>query len=92
MSAATARIEVRVPPQVKARIESAATLADTTLSSFVIAAATERADEIVGHYETHTSVPGELFDALIASLDEPAEINLALVKAARRSPARPAQL
>jgi uncharacterized protein (DUF1778 family) len=91
MSAATARIEVRVPPQVKARIESAATLEDTTISSFVVAAATERADEVVRQHETHTTVPAEFFDALIASLDEPAEVNPALAKAARRSRARAAQ-
>jgi uncharacterized protein (DUF1778 family) len=91
MTAATARIEVRVPPQVKARIESAASLEDTTLSSFVVAAVTERADEVVRQHETHTSVPAEFFDALIASLDEPAEVNPALVKAARRSHARAAQ-
>ena len=92
MSAATARIEVRVTPQLKARLESAATLEDTTLSSFVIAAATERADEIVRQHETHTSVPAEFFDALIASLDEPAEVNPALAKAARRSHTRAARL
>jgi uncharacterized protein (DUF1778 family) len=76
---------------VKARIESAASLEDTTLSSFVVAAVTERADDVVRQHETHTSVPAEFFDALIASLDEPAEVNPALVKAARRSRARAAQ-
>jgi uncharacterized protein (DUF1778 family) len=76
---------------VKARIESAAMLEDTTISNFVVAAAAERADEVVRQHETHTSVPAEFFDALIASLDEPAEVNPALAKAAARSRARAAQ-
>lgn len=91
MSAATARIEVRVPPEVKARIESAAALDDTSVSNFVIAAATERADEVVRQHETHTSVPAGFFDDLISSLDHLAEVNPALAKAARRSHARAAQ-
>lgn len=91
MSAATARIEVRVPPEVKARIESAAALDDTSVSNFVIAAATERADEVVRQHETHTSVPAGFFDDLIASLDQPAEVNRALAKAALRSRSRAAQ-
>jgi uncharacterized protein (DUF1778 family) len=91
MSTATARIEVRVPPEVKARIETAAALGDTNLSNFVIAAATERADEVMRQHETHTSVPAGFFDDLIASLDEPAAVNPALARAARRSHARAAQ-
>jgi uncharacterized protein (DUF1778 family) len=88
MSAATSRIEVRVSPEVKSRIESAAALDDTSVSNFVVAAAIQRADEIVRQHQTHTTVPATFFDDLIASLDEPAEVNPALAKAARRSRAR----
>jgi uncharacterized protein (DUF1778 family) len=91
MSAATARIEVRVSPQVKAHIENAAALEDTSVSSFVVVAAAERADEVIRRHETHTAVPAEFFDALIAALDEPAVVVPALEKAARRSRARAAQ-
>jgi len=54
-------------------------------------AGTERVDAVVRQHETHTSVPAEFFDALIASLDQPAEVNPALAKAAARSRARAAQ-
>jgi uncharacterized protein (DUF1778 family) len=91
MSTATARIEVRVSPEVKSRIESAAALDDTSVSNFVIAAATVRADEVMSQHERHTSVPAGFFDDLIASLDQPAEVNPALAKAARRSHTRAAQ-
>lgn len=90
MSAATARIEVRVSPEVKARIEDAASLGDTTVSNFVIAAATARADDVLRRHETHTTVPAAFFDDLIASLDEPAQANPALVAAIRRAHTRAA--
>jgi len=89
---ATARIEVRVSPEVKARIEYAASLDDTSVSNFVLAAAKERAEEVVRQHHTHTVVPAEFFDSLIAALDEPAEANDALVKAIRRSRSRADQL
>jgi uncharacterized protein (DUF1778 family) len=85
---ATARIEVRVSPEVKARIEYAASLDDTSVSNFVLAAAKERADEVVRQHHSHTVVPAEFFDGLIAALDEPAEVNDALVQAIRRSRSR----
>jgi uncharacterized protein (DUF1778 family) len=89
---ATARIEVRVSPEVKARIEYAASLDDTSVSNFVLAAAKERAEQVVRQHHTHTVVPAEFFDSLIAALDEPAEANDALVKAIRRSRSRTDQL
>jgi len=89
---ATARIELRVSPEVKARIEYAASLEDTSVSNFVLAAARERADEVARQHQTHTVVPAEFFDGLIAALDEPAEANDALVKAIRRSHSHADQL
>lgn len=83
--AANARIEVRVSPAVKARIEYAARLDDTSVSNFILAAAQERAEDVVRQHQTHTSVPAEFFDSLIAALDEPAEANDAMVRAIRRS-------
>ena len=88
---ATARIEVRVSPEVKTRIEYAARLDDTSVSDFVLAAAKERAEDVVRQHHTHTLVPAEFFDSLIAALDEPAEANDALVNAVRASHSRTRQ-
>lgn len=91
MSAATARIEVRVSPDVKAKIEYAAQLDASTVTNFVVAAAEDRAEEVLRQHETHTVVPADFFDLLIASLDETDVASPALVKAARRSRARARQ-
>lgn len=85
---ASARIEVRVSPAVKARIEYAARLDDTSVSSFILDAAKERAEDVVRQHQSHTVVPAEFFDNLIAALDQPDEANDALVKAVRTSHAR----
>ncbi|MDQ2836474.1 MAG: DUF1778 domain-containing protein [Actinomycetota bacterium] len=82
---ATARIELRVDPDVKSRIEQAATFGETSISSFVLTAAQERADEVI---RQHTVVPADFFDALIAELDEPATVNDAVTRAVQRSRAR----
>lgn len=84
-AAATARIGIRLPPQVRARIESAAALEGVTVSRFIVAAATARADAVHQQHEASTTVPADFFDASIAACDEPAEPNPALVKAARRA-------
>jgi uncharacterized protein (DUF1778 family) len=75
---ATARLEVRVRPESKARIERAAALVHAPVSDFVRSAAEERA-------ETLTRVPAEFFDDLLAALDAPAEPSSALARAARRA-------
>jgi uncharacterized protein (DUF1778 family) len=62
------RIESRVPPEARARIEQAAAMAG--VSSFMVDAAVERADELIAQ-ETMTIVPADYFDALLAALDEP---------------------
>lgn len=84
MSAASARLEFRVSPEDKGRIERAAELVGEPVTSFARTAAEEKADRILREHEATTTVPAEFFDELIAALDAPAEPNLALRKAAAR--------
>ncbi len=84
MSTATARLEFRVSPQEKTRIERAAELSGEQVSSFARTAAEEKADRILREYEATTTVPAEFFDDLIAAFDAPAKANPGLRKAAKR--------
>jgi uncharacterized protein (DUF1778 family) len=91
MSAATARIEARVAPETKARIEHAAALEHATVSEFVVSAANARAEQVMRRHESYTTVPADYFDQLLAALDETAVSNRALENAFRRSRARGAK-
>jgi uncharacterized protein (DUF1778 family) len=82
---ATARLEVRVRPDSKARLERAADLSHVPLSDFVRSAAEAQADQVLQEHEQHTRVPAAFFDELLASLDAPAAPNAALVRAAQRA-------
>ena len=62
----------------------AARLTQQSLSSFVLAAAEERAEEVIAH-ATATVVPSSFFDDLWAALDAPPRPNATL---ARRTRAR----
>lgn len=84
MSTATARLEFRVSPQDKARIERAAELAGEPVTSFARTAAEEKAERILREHDATTTVPAEYFDELIAALDEPAKPNAALRRAAAK--------
>ena len=79
--ATSTRLNFRVRPDTEQRLRAAAAACEESLTDFVIAAAEERADEVLA---THTLVPADYFDRLLAALDEPAEPNEALRKAARR--------
>lgn len=79
MATAT-RLNFRVRPDTEQRLRAAAAACEESLTDFVIAAAEERADEVLA---THTLVPSDYFDRLLAALDEPIEANEALRKAAR---------
>jgi len=84
MSAATARLEFRVSPQGKTRIERAAELSGEQVSSFTRTAAEEKADRILREHEASTTVPAEFFDDLLAAFDAPAKTSPALRKAAKK--------
>lgn len=82
--AATARLEVRVRPDIKARLERAAALAQVPVSDFVRSAAEDRAEHVLAEHDTQTLIPAEFYDELLAALDTPASPNPALSRAARR--------
>ncbi|MDP9221242.1 MAG: DUF1778 domain-containing protein [Actinomycetota bacterium] len=83
--AATARLELRVRPDSKARIEHAAELLELPLSDFVRGAAEDRADRVLAEHESRTSVPAAFYDDLLAALDAPGKANPALKRAAKRA-------
>ncbi|MBE3000792.1 DUF1778 domain-containing protein [Nocardiopsis sp. HNM0947] len=72
MSTATERLEVRVSQEDKELLLEAARLSHESTSKFVVRAAREAAQELVEREQSAT-VPPEFFDAMIDSLDEPAE-------------------
>jgi uncharacterized protein (DUF1778 family) len=79
----TARIELRAEPEQEERIRTAARLVNQSLTSFVLTAAVERADDVIADWST-TTVSAEFFNQILAALDAPAERNEALVNAVRR--------
>jgi uncharacterized protein (DUF1778 family) len=83
MAVKTDRIEARLSPAERERIERAAALLDRPVSTFVVESAVERADEVI-HSATTTVVPAAFFDALLAELDEP-DPAPTLARAAARS-------
>lgn len=82
---ATARLEVRVRPEVKARIEHPAELAQVPVSDFVLSAAEERANLVLAEHQTQTPVAAEFFDALLDALDTEPRPDFVLAAAAARA-------
>jgi uncharacterized protein (DUF1778 family) len=70
MAVKTNRLEARLSPHERERIEQAASTAGLSVSAFMVGAAVERADEIIAAATT-TVVPADYFDGLLAALDEP---------------------
>ncbi len=85
MTAASARLEIRVRPESKSRVEHAAALLRVPVSDFVRSAVEERAAQVVAEHETYTRVPATFYDDLIAALETPAEQSAALARAAQRA-------
>lgn len=83
MVAKTDRLETRLSPDERDRIERAASVAGVSVSAFVVAAAVERADAVIAAATT-TIVPVDYFENLLAALDE-AETAPQLAKAAKPS-------
>jgi uncharacterized protein (DUF1778 family) len=80
----TARIELRAEPEREGRIREAARLANQSVSSFVLDAASERAEEVL-RAATTTTVPADYFDELNRALGEAPAPNPALQRAAARA-------
>jgi len=70
MAVKSERMEARVSPDERARIEQAAAMRGVSVSAFLVMAAVEQADEIIADATTST-VPADYFDALLAALDAP---------------------
>ncbi|MGI8937658.1 MAG: DUF1778 domain-containing protein [Iamia sp.] len=70
MAVKTGRIEARLSPEERERIERAATMAGLSTSNFMVSAAVERADAAIAEATT-TTVPDDYFDELLAALDDP---------------------
>jgi uncharacterized protein (DUF1778 family) len=66
----THRLEARLSPEQRERIERAASAAGLSVSAFVVDAAVERADEVIAA-ATSTAVPADYFDELLGALDHP---------------------
>ena len=66
----TSRIELRADPKREQLIRHAAELSHQSLSSFVLEAAAERAEQVIAA-SSATVVPSEFFDQLWDALDAP---------------------
>lgn len=84
MATVSARLEFRVRPDRKSRIERAAALVHEPVSEFARAAAEEKADRVIREHEATTTVPADFFDDLLEALDAPPRPNAALARAALR--------
>lgn len=67
------RLEARATEDEAAVIVRAAALLNSTVSSFVVTAAVEKAETIVARAE-RTLMPAAEFDAMIAALDDPTPV------------------
>lgn len=83
MAPKTERVEARLTPHEREQIERAARFEGQSLSSFMVDAATSRAQDVLTR-QTVTAVPADYFDRLIEALDEP-EAAPALEEAARKA-------
>lgn len=88
MAVKSDRVEARLSPDQRERIERAATLSEESMSSFMVSAAVERAEAVIADHSS-TAVPSDYFDQLLAALDEAPESSPRLAAAARRSRKRP---
>lgn len=82
MATKTERIEARLSPGERSRIDQAAALEGQSLSSFMVAAAAEKAEQVIAA-QTTTVVPSEYFDQLVSAIDR-ADPAPRLARAAKR--------
>lgn len=85
MASASARLEFRVRPERKSRIERAAELMHEPVSEFARTAAEEKAERVIREHEATTTVPAEFFDDLLDALDAAPRANEALARAAKQA-------
>lgn len=87
MAVKTERIEARVAPEQRERIERAASLTGVSTSAFMVSSAVEHAEAVIADATT-TFVPTDYFDELLAALDTPAHAPR-LAEAAKRAQHNP---
>jgi len=88
MAVKSDRVEARLSPDQRDRIERAATLAEESISSFMVSAAVQRAEAVIADHSS-TVVPSDYFDQLLAALDAGPESSPRLAAAAQRSRRQP---
>lgn len=83
MTAKEARLELRLDERSKEHIVRAAELSNESVSAFVLLAAAAAADQVLAR-ASHTTMPADQFDELLAALDAPDEAP-ALVQLGQRT-------
>lgn len=86
MATKSERVEARLSPEERDRIERAASFEGQSVSAFIVEAAVERAGQVLAEH-TITVVPPDYFDRLVTALDDP-EPAPRLRSAARRATRR----
>lgn len=89
MASRTDRIEARIEPDRADRIRLASELLHTSVSSFMVEAAAEKAEEVIADH-AYTLVPRGYFNELLAALDKPPVILPKVWEAAAKVGANPA--
>ena len=89
MAIRTERIEARVEPDRAERIRFASSLMHTSVSGFMVEAASEKAEQVIAE-ASYTTIPADFFANLLAALDEPAQPIQVLQGAAARAIKDPA--
>ncbi|HEX9711665.1 MAG TPA: DUF1778 domain-containing protein [Actinomycetota bacterium] len=79
----SSRIELRAQPVREARIRYAAKLQNKSMSSFILDAAAEKAEDIIAS-STQTTLPSAFFDELLEALDQPPQPMPRLARAAKK--------
>jgi uncharacterized protein (DUF1778 family) len=83
MSVKSDRVEARLSGEQRERIGRAAAFAGESMSSFMVSAAVQRADEVIAEHSS-TVVPSDYFEQLLAALDEAPEPSPGLAAVAKR--------
>jgi uncharacterized protein (DUF1778 family) len=77
-----ARLNIRIRPDIKDRIEKAASISGKTITDFAVSALSETADEILDHYHV-TELSNRDRDIFLNILDQKSKPNDLLVRAAK---------
>ncbi len=83
MATRTERVEARLAPRERRRIDQAAALEGESVSSFIVAAAAEKAERVIAA-RTTTIVPADYFDRLLSTIDR-SDAAPRLARAAKRA-------